>query len=72
MVATVIKFVRCLRLLARLDTVLKKGRDIALRCPRARQSGRNESGKVCALGYSVPSPDAALGDGERRSAPSLP
>ncbi len=48
------------------------GRDIALRCPRPRHSGRNGSYLACAPAHSVPSPDAALGDGERRSAPSLP
>ena len=40
------------------------GRDGALRRPRPRPSGRNESGESCDYSDSVPSPDAALGDGD--------
>jgi hypothetical protein len=43
--------------------------DIALRCPRP-EGGTNVE-KTRSI-YSIPSPDVALGDGDRRSASSLP
>jgi len=49
-----------------------KGRDIALRCPRPRSSGRNPQTKDAPLGTFVPSPDAALGDGDGAARLSLP
>jgi hypothetical protein len=41
-----------------------RGRDIALRCPRPRTSGRNEGGRVPDCKRAIPSPDASLGDGD--------
>jgi prepilin-type processing-associated H-X9-DG protein len=54
-----------------LETIPVVGRDSALRCPRAERSGGRKAGQDARPGCSFPSPDAALGDGGRRSAPSL-
>jgi hypothetical protein len=51
---------------AHLHPVRDFGRDIALRCPRPSQRGRNEWPAI--TDPLVPSPDASLGDGPARRA----
>ncbi len=50
---------------AHLDTVLtRKGRDIALRCPPPAFQRAERAAEAGRSGSFVPSPDAALGDGD--------